>query len=420
MIKKQVKLNLRPSKKLLFGIITFILFTPILFSEINISGYYKSFFLVSKNKIIEGYENKKISSYVFEHLRLNFLLKASNNSSFELSYDIIPSIKENSTFFNLQKIFSYKNPYRAYDLSSYLWRGDEENSFSVNQNLDRAVLNITFNSFDLSIGRQAISWGSGKIINPTDIFSPFAFNELDKEERRGIDAIRVRIETGDFSEIDIGYVAGKRFNFNESGLFIRRKFQFLNSDFSIIFSNFKGNSLLGFDISREFMGAGLWFEWAFVKTNTYKSDTAKNSENYLRLSTGFDYSIKSVYLFFEYHYNGAGSSEVENYKELFLKEAYREGSVYLMGKHYINSGVLYQITGVLSSTITLIFNLNDRSFFLFPQIEYSVSENVYIMIGGFLTSGESPSFKSNLTSPLLHSEFGTYPDTIFSSFRVYF
>ena len=60
----------------------------------------------------------------------------------------------------------------------------------VLQNLDRLNIQLQFDQGDLTIGRQAITFGSARIINPTDVFLPYNVTALNTEYRIGVDAIR--------------------------------------------------------------------------------------------------------------------------------------------------------------------------------------------------------------------------------------
>ncbi len=413
-------------KKTIFIILLFLLGFDFLKSgDIDFSGYYKSFFIVFDPVDFSPEESQPLSGIVSNHLRFNILSNISDNLSFQISYDLIPKIEDKTGLTGFSDILNYSNQYRAYDLDSIILPKNFEQkggNFALYQNLDRAYFRLNLDFADIYIGRQSVSWGSGKIINPTDIFSPFSFNELDKEERRGVDGVRVRIPTGDLSELDLGYIAGDKFRFEKSGFFIRSKFYAINTDFSLMVVGFQNNLLLGIDIARSIGGAGVWFEGAYVKTNFYNKDENKISENYLRISTGTDYNFKGLYLFLEYHYNGAGAKSPEEYLNLFSKDSYRVGTVYLMGKHYVNIGSSYQISGILSNSNIIIFNISDSSVILSPQLEYNLSENIYLSIGAFLGLGKSPSYNPyiNIKEPYLKSEFGTYPDMFYSSFKVYF
>ena len=47
-----------------------------------------------------------------------------------------------------------------------------------------------------------LSWGTGRLWNPTDLLSPFAPTVVDKEVRRGIDAVRVSVPLGETTQLD--------------------------------------------------------------------------------------------------------------------------------------------------------------------------------------------------------------------------
>ena len=97
--------------------------------------------------------------------------------------------------------------YRLTDLDTNLLDNDNKNP--LYQNLDRLNFQVQMDAGDLTIGRQAISFGSARIINPTDIFLPFDVRTFNTEYRNGVDALRFQRPWGDLGEIDIGIVLGK-------------------------------------------------------------------------------------------------------------------------------------------------------------------------------------------------------------------
>ena len=56
---------------------------------------------------------------------------------------------------------------------------------------------------DVSIGRQAVSWGTTLLLTPADPFLPFRPEDPFREFRGGIDAARLRFYPGPLSEIDL-------------------------------------------------------------------------------------------------------------------------------------------------------------------------------------------------------------------------
>lgn len=347
--------------------------------------------------------------------------------SLTLAYDFSPRVQDRSLF-EEQALNLGFNPqsYRASDLESRLYPNEDEpaGSFAIFQNLDRAYVTINSSLADVYLGRQAIAWGSARVINPTDVLVPYAFNELDVEDRLGVDAIRVRVPMGFMGEMDAGYVFGEDFEFENSAMFLRSRLNYRRTDISSMVIGFRENLLTGFDLSRSIGGAGFWLEGGYVFVDVLKSDDRNSEEDYFRGSTGLDYSLRDgTYLFAEYHFNQAGASEPDNYLSRFEKTAYTEGSVYLLGKHYLAPGVSCQLTPLIVLNGEALVNLTDPSAFLMPQVEYNIAEDIYLSAGVYLGLGKKPEYlASYVYGPFLRlrSEFGGYPDFYFTSFRVYF
>ena len=355
--------------------------------------------------------------------RLNLSYQPQKWMNLDAAYDLVPKIQSealsrNPFFFQQSDPFAY----RVADLETNLYpRGTKAiQNFSLSQNLDRASITLRTQPADITIGRQSIAWGSARAINPTDVLAPFPFEALDTEDRIGIDAVRARIPLGSLSEIDTGYVFGKDFKFENSAFYERTKFNVHKTDISLLLMGFRENLLVGFDLTRAIRGAGFWLETAYVFENAFNYDDAGGMGSYFRASAGLDYSLThKTYGFIEYHFNGAGSSTPGEYLKSFAKPAYTEGSVYLMGRHYIIPGISYQISPLITITGQSLINATDPSVYLTPQAEYNIANNVYLGIGAFIAIGEKPA-ATNEGSYLLRSEFGGYPDYYFGSIRYYF
>jgi hypothetical protein len=398
--------------------------------RISISGYYKNYSTALDQPEVDNLpeaENQPVIGAVNNRLRLRVSGRFNRWMSLIFAYDFSPRVQDKSLF-EEQALNLGFNPqiYRAVDLDSRLYPEEDESvsSFAIFQNLDRACLTINSRPADIYLGRQAIAWGSARVINPTDVLVPYAFNQLDTEDRIGVDAVRVRVPTGFMGEIDGGYVFGDDFELENSAMFLRGKFYYRRTDISLLAVGFRENLLTGFDLTRSFGGAGFWLEGAYVFASALNSDCGNGDEDYFRGSVGADYSLTNgAYLFAEYHFNQAGASEPEQYLADSTKTAYREGSVYLLGKHYLAPGISYQLTPLITLNGQAMINVTDPSVFLMPQAEYNVAKDVYLSAGAYLGLGKNPHLVvSRDRGPmiLLRSEFGAYPDSYFASFRVYF
>lgn len=341
-------------------------------------------------------------------LRLRLFWEPSPNALGELAYELTPRLRERSglavsAFVPVPQLFSY----RAVDLERTLY--EESENFSVAQNLDRAMITLRSASLDFFAGRQPIAFGSARAVNPTDVIAPFTFNALAKEERAGVDALRARRPFGRLGELDTGVVFGDDFDPGKSAAFIRLKSYVLGTDASAMTMAFRENLLLGIDLARSVGGAGSWLEAAYV----FADEGA--DENYLRLTVGADYSLAAkLYGYLEYHFNGAGSGRPEEYFNVITETAYADGAVYLLGRHYLAPGFIYELMPLLVLSAQVLVNLEDGSLLPSPVIEYSAADDITMKLGAFLGVG------SGTDGNIASSEFGLYPDMYFASLNIYF
>lgn len=348
-------------------------------------------------------------------LRLKLSLDISASLSGEFAYELAPHIKEKggSTILSLLPRPGLLS-YRAFDLEEMLLN-EPEDGFFVTQNLDRAFVTVTADSFDLSIGRQPVAFGSARVINPTDVIAPFTYTTIAKEELAGVDALRLRIPRGELGELDAGIVFGEDMKPDGSAAFLRLKSHVLGTDASLMAMVFRENLLFGADLARSIGGAGAWCEAAYALAE----ETPE--EDYLRVSLGADYSFTGkLYGYLEYHFNGAGAGRPEDYFSVVTETAYSDGAVYLLGKHYVAPGLTYEATPLLLIIAQALINLQDGSALAFPLFEYSLADDVTVRLGAFIAMGHGAERPGTALLPVPHSEFGLYPDLYYAALNVYF
>ncbi|MDZ7267673.1 MAG: hypothetical protein ONB48_16370 [candidate division KSB1 bacterium] len=394
------------------------------------AGQYKSFFVVFH---LPDYDSPAALPLptdwgaVYNRLRLQLSWQHSDWLVLHAAYDLSPRVQDPVLFENrLTPTGIDPAKYRAVDLRARLHPGrdSEVGSFAIFQNLDRMLVELKTAPADILIGRQPIAWGSSRVLNPTDVLTPFVFQELDTEERVGIDAVRVRVPLSALAEFDAGYVFGENFAFTQSAFFTRAKFYRAKTDVALLLLGFRGNLLVGIDLARSLGGAGLWLEAAQVFTDRLQESAGEAAPDYFRGTAGLDYSFSGgTYGFVEYHYSTAGAGNAEHYLRSLTAPAFQEGAVYLLGRHYLAPGLVFQISPLLTLSTQALCNLNDASLFLAAQWEYNLAQNVYLAAGAFFSSGKRPeitSYDAVFPTLRLHSEFGTYPDLYFTAIRIYF
>ncbi len=232
-------------KLLLFIIIIPFLQTPAQLSSFDYNGYAK--YLFSSTKIPEI--NDRLYDHLL-HLRLNTRYYATQNltAGLELRF---------RTFYgeSAYKIPNYRQLIQTthdfVELDFYLW----DTKYSIGYlEVDRLFLDFVKDDFQVTVGRQRISWGTCWVWNPTDLFNPLEVLDFDYEERPATDAIRVQYYTGPVTKIEVSYKpANNPYNQILAGLFSLNKWDY---DFNFIGGMKYKRWLAGFSWVGDIYGAG--------------------------------------------------------------------------------------------------------------------------------------------------------------------
>jgi len=422
--------------------------------DLSFGGYLKSYALTQDNISIEALNNDGEDQSIAGNfqsqnaLRLMSSFLSNTGGNFEIHYEVQPlyfSNSEMAVYYTDDSlggingtISAATNQYRFKDLDAVLT--DVGNHGVVLQNLDRFNYQYSNEYGDLTIGRQVLSFGSSRFINPTDIFIPFVIQTLNQEYRVGIDAIRYKADVGDFSVIDMGLVIGENGNKQNSAAFLRGKNSINGNDIEAIAIILDDAWLVGGGIERAIGNFGFWFEVAYmdwqqktVNENQVIEESSANplpltlvfpyTNNYWRSSIGSDYALnEEVIVMIEYHYNGAGSNSVEDYTKLATQAPYQKAGVFLYGEHYIIPALTWLASPLLSMSASAFYNISDRSVFLTISGETSWSDNLYSDFGVYISHGDSMTYQiaDDNINYAFGSEFGAYPLSVYASLRYYF
>jgi len=386
-------------------------------SRASFGGYSKTFAAVSWPPRVESSTDSPPAWSVHDALRLKLGWTPSEAASLNLAWSLAPQVRNPSSTAGQS---SSARRYRIDDVRQRLcpWGQAGGRHFTVEHNIDRAYLRLSRGPADVFIGRQAVAWGSARAVNPTDVVAPYPFTELDSEERVGVDALRAVIQLGGISYVEAGAVAGRGLHADSSAAFLRAKTHWGPTDVAPCVALYRGHLMSGLDLAGSLAGAGAWLEAAYTKYDT-KGSQIPGSANSWRLSAGCDYrASNSIFLSLEYHYNGDGEPGPGSYARNERKPGYRDGPVYLMGRHYLVPSLAWQMHPLVGSSTIPFVNLSDRSLLLAQSLEYNATQDSYLSIGAYISLGK----KRWLEDPGLSfgSEFGNYPLMTYISYGLYF
>lgn len=403
-------------------VLTLLLFcSTLLAAKPEFSGYMKSYPVVIVTPKADNPDEFQTIFNVHNRARLNLAYAPKSWIQFKVSYELFPQLyAPHITESQKAELESIHSPYRVGDPDRLLYPETLRDSSrsSLGHNIDSLAVTFEMPIVAVTIGRQSLGWGAAKIVNPTDILTPFTFSTIDKEERVGIDAIIARFQVGMMHEIEAGYLFGDKFKFKESAFFLRGKFVSNIGDFAATVIEFKENLLLGGEWDGTIGGAGARLEFAHVMDNIIEEKEYDATGDYFRLSAGADYQFTDkLYAYCEYHFNGAGMRSNNDLNRVYESTAFAEGSVYLTGRHYSTLGMTYQFHPLFTGTATAMTNMTDPSVSLMLSGSYSLhrNENISMDLGTNLNLGDKGNGDGEYSS-----EFGPAPRLIYYGFKFYF
>jgi len=300
------------------------------------------------------------------------------------------------------------------------WDIEETDDFLWVHEFDRLAATFSVWNLDFIFGRQAITWGTGRFWQPTDLFSPFGPLQVDREFKAGNDAARLILALGDFTQAEFVWAFGRDADPDRSAGVGKFKALFKDFDISVLGGWVQTDIVGGGDFAGDLGGSGIQIHGEVLFNHV------KDSSDYLDFLVGMDYRFpgKGPYLFGEYYYYGAGATNAEGLNQVLSDNRILSRGTLLLGRHNLGLGASYELLPILVGMFNVLVNLTDPSAILNPVLEYSIADNAAATVGCTLPLGEAPTFVLSpggfaLSDAHLNSEYGTYPFTFFIEVRFY-
>ena len=295
---------------------------------------------------------------------------------------------------------------------TFLWRHE----------IDRALASLHPGWGEVTIGRQAVGLGRGRLFSAVDMFAPFSPTEVDREWRRGVDAARAEYRLSETVSVEGIGVFGS--SWDESALLGRVRGYFGPVDGEIIFGK-RGEDLLAAVVtSAAVFGAAVHAEAAFFDVPEKRPGRGVFGNDGLvaKAVLGASYTFNvgnGLTLLGEYHYSGFGIEDPEDAARILaadaaLQKRFLRGDTQTLGRHNLGLQATYPISEALSAAFLVLTGLKDGSGLLSPSAVWDVRRNVTFLAGAFAPWGPGPS------EGVLRSEYGGTPWSLFLQANVYF
>lgn len=305
---------------------------------------------------------------------------------------------------------------RRFDLQKNWNEGDR---FSGQLQVDRFNIHGESGGFNWTFGRQAIGFGRISLFSPLDIIAPFPPDAIDVDVRPGVDAIRTTRYFGMAGQLGGIAVFGAEKKDNSYLLTLGENFK--SVDFLAIGGRLRGRSMFGFGLAGELGKVGLkaeisWYQG--IDTNQPQGDLSADFgiaavEGWYRFNNG-------LVLLGEYLFNGIGSDKPNEYPLVARSAPITEGLSFLLARHYLLLGPSYQFHPLVTANGLLIYNIEDHSSLIRPQLVISLSDNLQLDLFWAMTSGKKSQPHPLTQLPVIRSEFGSAGDSGGLLLRWYF
>jgi hypothetical protein len=177
------------------------------------------------------------------------------------------------------------------------------------QRLYRGYVRVESERFELSVGRQRIAWGVGRLWTPIDRFSALLPLNLQPDITPGIDSIDGRFNFDGFSYLQFVYAPGASRHFERWAL--RLHGVLWDADLSLMGGVFEAAPTVGFDFARNLGQGAIGMEMVFTspehKVGKIFDRVPKKLPDYWQIVVSFDINLDvgtGLYLLTEYLYNG--------------------------------------------------------------------------------------------------------------------
>lgn len=322
--------------------------------------------------------------------------------------------------------------YRMLDAS---WDVLEKDKSLATLAFDRFNAKTSFGWGDITVGRQAITFGKTYFWNPLDVFYPLDANQFDRDYKPGVDAVKVDIPLGLYSGLTFVGAAGPKVKLGtDTGVGNNPR------DASWYGSALMGRFFAdagGWDISLQGgkvfggwqVGAGIvgdigpvQVRGEFAQFMALSSDPLPPPlqgdlvEDSFQAVIGLGHRFEnSLSLDFEYFYNGAGDPDDLN--AALVRMSY--GSSLQMSRHLAGLAARYEFSPLVVGEMGAIVSLSDGSCQLQPLVAVSLTNEMDLLVGATFNIGRQPESYSGATADI-KSEFGTYPTVFFAEWKYYF
>lgn len=220
----------------------------------------------------------------------------------------------------------------------------------------------------LRAGRQRVAWGTGKFWNPTDVLNPYNPVSVERDERRGVDALYGRAGVGDLGQVELVWAPQDRWP--EHSLIARGHANWQGWDGSLLFGKIAGSTgslITGADFAGTVLEGTLHGELAYF--------TPEVRTPYWKAGLGYDYTFPNAdNLVVEWYHAGNGATD----PRLYDLSALRRGREAGVGRDYAGASYSHEFNTLFKAEAVGVANAHDGSTFFYPSVSWNALDDLWL------------------------------------------
>jgi hypothetical protein len=361
------------------------------------------------------------SETILARLRLGLEVTHSDWMDSELAYEQRARWFSGSTRLGAGGDFLPSEAQAPFRLTQLDWEIAADDSVSYRHEIDRGLVALHPEWGDVTIGRQAIGLGRGVLFGAVDVFNPFSPLEVDREWRRGVDALRAEYRLSATSSAECVGAFGE--TWEQSALLGRLRGYLGDVDGSLIVGKRGEDFMVGSAFSAVVGEAEVHGELAVFDTPEAQPDGTLWGGAHLATKAviGSSYTFDvgdGLTLLGEYHYSDFGVEDAEDIlirlQDPDFQQRFLRGDTQILGRHAVAAQLSYPFSNAVNGSFLILTNPTDGSGVVSPSLRWDLDENVTLLGNVFVPWGDEPS------AGQFRSEYGATPTSLFLQAAVYY
>ena len=333
----------------------------------------------------------------------------------------------------------------APELVPLSWAPDLGDGLVLRHRIDRLVLSAKLPHADVALGRQPISFGSGRVFAPLDLVNPFSPATIDTEYKPGVDALRADAYAGVSGRVTAVAawggepVVGEDADPSGADLIAAAYGQGTVgvTDVGLFAGDVHGDVVVGASTTSSIGPVGVHGDAAVTFPGALGGES---EEPFLRAVVGADgRPTGTTTLTGEAYLQTFGAADPSGYLDELSGDRFLRGEVWALGRVYGAVAVSQELTPLIHVSGSVIVNVLDPSALVALGGSWSVADEADVVFGGYVPVGARPDEvplslgidpttgaptliapSTDALADSVRSEFGLYPAVAHVQVRVYF